>query len=398
MKGYWSRKRLLPTIIMSLVVALIAVFLFAFPSVVRQADNYNDQSVYKNTAIDFIAPEPSFEQVESLPNTNGISKIFPFFLTKSQLTVNGSSRTTTILMSDQFSNVDITMYNDIRLIKRASAECENPILVDWQFCKDTAASLGDKVTLSIGDKVFEYSIYAIYETNTIYDGGAVLVQISDEQKKDISEKSQSNGYSGMYVSSTDYNTCKTFLTNDYRPLGRLRDRSQFSDEEQYQTHYNAIMSSGYANEITDFRMRESNLNDNSSLIQLCLGAIIVAVIMIAYNVVMSKRGCECVYFTKHSIPKGHNVRPYYQASFWSELLLASLFLLGAMLLNVHLSGIYIPASAYSPNLIIIPASILFAELICLIMNNIKVKNYEKVAEEEKRKKEAEKRKKEQTSK
>ena len=122
MKGYWVRHRLLLTIILCVASAMVVGLLFAFPYIAQQANNYNAQSIYKNTEMDFIAPEPSYEQVAEAEGTNGIDKVFPFYLTKTQVSVNGMSRTTTVLLSDQFQTVGITMYNEARVIEKASAE------------------------------------------------------------------------------------------------------------------------------------------------------------------------------------------------------------------------------------------------------------------------------------
>ncbi len=43
---------------MTIAVALIAGLLFVFPNISKQASSYNIQSIYKNTSIDFIVPEP----------------------------------------------------------------------------------------------------------------------------------------------------------------------------------------------------------------------------------------------------------------------------------------------------------------------------------------------------
>lgn len=78
MSGYWVRHRLLPTLVLCVAVGLVSSLLFAFPYVNQQANTYNSQSIYKNSDVDFIAPEPSFDQVQELPGTNGIDKVFPF--------------------------------------------------------------------------------------------------------------------------------------------------------------------------------------------------------------------------------------------------------------------------------------------------------------------------------
>ena len=198
MAGYWSRHRLLLSVILCVVTAIVAGLLFAFPYITQQASDYNSQSIYKNSEMDFIAPEPAYEQVAELAGSNGIGECFPFYLTKAQVTVNGKSRTGTVLLSDQFQNIDITMYNDDRLIEKAAEEPSAPILVDWQFCHDTGAKVGDKVSFTINGTVSEFEIYAIYETNSIYDGGAIIAKISTEQADGIRSNSKNGGYSGVF--------------------------------------------------------------------------------------------------------------------------------------------------------------------------------------------------------
>ncbi|MCM1328619.1 MAG: hypothetical protein NC253_04185 [Ruminococcus sp.] len=373
MTRYWIRHRLLFSFLFDVTVALVSVLLVVYPFINQQADMYNSQSIYKNTDIDFIAPEPSFEQINELSGVHGIDKVFPFFLTKTSVTVNGVSRTTTILLSDRLDNVDITMYNSSRIIKKSSLEYNNSILVDWQFCHDTSADIGDTVFFSIGGTNAEYKIYAIYETNNIYEGGAILAQLNTEQKDLIVQNAQNNGYSGMYVSASNYAVCQTYMTKDYRPLGRLKARKQFASDEQYQVHYDAIMSSGYTNEITDFRVRENSLDKKASVLMIWLGAGIFAVIVIVYNVIMSSRGCEKGYFTKHCIPKGQNVKPYYVYSFICELLVFAVAYAIILFYKVKSSSDYIPNTMIGVEVAVIPAVVLIAELLSFIMNKFMVK-------------------------
>lgn len=372
MTGYWSRHRLLLSVILCVATAIVAGLLFAFPYITQQASDYNEQSIYKNSEMDFIAPEPSYEQVVELAGTNGIDKVFPFYLTKTQVTVNGTSRTGTVLLSDNFQNIDITMYNDERLIEKAAEEPAAPILVDWQFCHDTGATIGDKVSFTINGAVSEFEIFAIYETNSIYDGGAIIAQISAEQADGIKNNSKNGGYSGMYIAASDYNTCRTYLTTDYRPLGRLKDRVSFESDEQYQIHYDAIMSAGYANEITDFRVRENAADKASGDIMIWLGAALAMVLIVAFNVVMAKRGCEKVYFAKHCIPKGQDVKPYYKVAFMFETILQIILFAGVILIMLNTADTYIPKEAMDIKLVVIPAAMIVAEIICLAANNSRI--------------------------
>ncbi len=372
MTGYWIRHRALLSMLMSIILAVIAVLLFVFPFVMQIAENYNSQSVYKNTSIDFIAPEPSYNQVSDLSGTNGIEKVFPFYMTKTTVSSNGRTRQTTVLLSDQFENVNITMYNSKRLIKESKSEYDNPILVDWKFCKDTATNLGDTVSFNIGEKSVEYRIAAIYETNSIYDDGAILAKLTPEQKEAIAKKSQNNGYSGMYISASDYNACQVYLSTDYRPLGRLKNREQFDSDEQYQVHYDAIMSSGYANEITDFRAMTSNLSKSVNPIMIWIGTALSFILIIIFNIVMAKRGSERGYFTKNCIPKGQNVKPYYNKSFVCETICFLLAYAGTFVYKFMNTSAFIPKSAFCIEIAFIPLSALVAELISLLVNHIMV--------------------------
>lgn len=384
MKGYWVRHRLLLTIILCVTSAMVVGLLFAFPHITQQASNYNSQSIYKNTDMDFIAPEPSYEQVTELDGQNGADKVFPFYLTKTQVSVNGVSRTTTVLLSDQFQNAGITMYNETRVIEKASAEVENPIYIDWQFAKDTGAKLGDMVSFAINNEAVEFQVYAIYETNTIYDGGAILAQITAEQAAGIRNNSVNNGYSGIYISAADYSTCRTYLTTDYRPLGRLKDREAFDSDEQYQIHYDAIMSAGYANEITDFRVRETNADAENNAMIIWIGAVLAAAIAIVFNVVMRKRGCERAYFTKLCIPKGQDVKPYYKTSFIFETI-AWIVMFAAVLFGaIYMSDEFIPEAALDTRILVIPVAVIVAEIICLLMNNAMIADITKKVSKKKK--------------
>lgn len=368
MGGYWFRHRSVATLVVAAVVGLVSGLLFIFPYISQEANLYNTQSIYNNSEMDFVAPEPSFEQVAGIKDTNSIDKVFPYFLTKTQVNANGKSRTTTVLLSDQFENIDITMYNQARLIEKSNSNYDNGILVDWQFCKDTGAGLDDTVSFAIDGNQVEFKISAIYETNGLYDGGAVLAKISSEQRDSIMEKSKNSGYSGMYVKSNDYTACKTYLTTDYRPLGRLKSREQFDSDEQYQVHYDAIMASGYANEITDFRVRESNKSGNN-ILMLVLAAALSFVALLIFNIVMSKRGCEKTYFMKNCIPKGQNVKPYYNVSFIMELVLTLALMVGAVIFRVNSYSEYIPKNAFDIIILIVPGTVVVTEVICLMMNH-----------------------------
>lgn len=368
MVGYWTRQRLFLTVILAITVAVTTVFLFVFPCIEQNAILYNGQSVYKNTSIDFVVPEPSFDQVSVISGTNGVASVFPYYLTNASVNFRGIIRTSTVLISDQENDLDMTMYNSKRLIRKSNVDYDNPIIVDWQFCHDTSADIGDTITIDIMNQRIDYSICAVYETNTLYSGGALLIQATPDQIDLIRNQSASNGFSGMFVVADDYDICRQYLVTDYRPLGRLRSRDQFSSDEQYQIHYDAIMSLGFSNEITDLRIMESSVTGAKRDMLIWLGAILSFVIITIFNFVLRKRGCEKAYFTKYCILNGKNVKPYYVISFVVESVLCLTLFAIILLIRLSRADDYIPAFATGIGWIAIPIAIILAESINLVLN------------------------------
>ena len=388
MGGYWFRHRFLLTILIIGSWALLSVLLFVYPVIKTKASDYNDQSIYVNSDIDFIAPAPSYEQVRDLPGQYGIDAVFPFYMTNIDVEVNHLTRETTVLLSDLYDNLEMTMYNSSRLLSEADEDYANRILVDWQFCHDTSAKLGDTVSITIGGSRVDFQISAIYETNSQYSEGAILALISDDIASVLKNNSQNSGYSGMYVSADNYDVCRDYLTNEYRPLGRLRDSSQFDSIEQYQIHYETIMSSGYAKEITDYHaMSHSDSVEHKSILAL-VGTALTIVILISFNVAMSKRGSEQNYFSVYCMPKGIDVKPYYRTSFGFELVLFFLVYISCYIYRVNTADLYIPMSSIlCLDTFVVPVGAFVSELCCLAINTIKVNIMIKV--EKKRKEDEE---------
>jgi hypothetical protein len=368
MKYYWLRHRLPFAVVFVCTAVLFIGLISVYPYIDRQASEYNAQSVFVNTSFDFIAPDPSFEQIADITGKNGIAQLFPFYATKTTVSVNGHTRSTQVLLSDQFENVDMTMYNEARLIEKSDRAYENPILVDWQFCKDTSASIGDVVSIPLGNNTTEFTVSAIYETNAIYGGGAVLAKISTAERDAIAKNAKSNGYSGAYIVASDYSKCRTYLITDYRPLGRLKDRAVFDSDEAYNIHFHAIMDSGFANEITDLKVKESSLKAEQNDSLLWVGTAIAFVLFIVFAIVMSKRASEWGYFTKHCIPAGLDVKPFYACSFLFEVILfAVLFMLSLMVLR-NMVNQFIPAGTIDTKFAIIPIAVVIADAIGIFIS------------------------------
>ena len=371
---YWIKNRFLLDLIVPCVLVLLMVFAFIAPMFNGIGEATLMQSIYKNEKMDFDIPSPSFSQVEQLEKESFIESVFPYYYTESDVSVNGKTRETNLFFSDAMDNLGQTMYCSSRMIEKSNKDFENPILVDYQFVKDTGAQLGDTVSVTFGTTKIDFQIAAIYETNTYYDGGAVMAYWGGSQKDAIMAMSPNLTYSGAYVQAAQYSQCKQYFDTQYKPYGRLRDASEFATQEAYETHYNAFMSASYANEITDFSVQakdaaskaESKTDATNRNILLACG--IALAVMLIFNLLLWVRGSERVYFAKRKVRGAGNVVVYYLVStiFQAAILIGGVT--AAIMLLPSVSEFYIPTEVVTTKSIIFIIAMAIISIIVLVEN------------------------------
>ena len=371
---YWIKNRFLLDLIVPCVLVLLMVFAFITPMLNGIGEATLMQSIYKNEKMDFDIPSPSFAQIEQLENESFIESVFPYYYTESDVSVNGKTRETNLFFSDAMDKLGQTMYCSSRMIEKSNKDFENPILVDYQFVRDTGAQLGDTVSVTFGTTKIDFQIAAIYETNTYYDGGAVMAYWGGLQKDAIMAMSPNLTYSGAYVQAAQYSQCKQYFDTQYKPYGRLRDASEFATQEAYETHYTAFMSASYANEITDFSVQakdaaskaESKTDAANRNILLACG--IALAVMLIFNLLLWVRGSERVYFAKRKVRGAGNVVVYYLVStiFQAAILIGGVT--AAIMLLPSVSEFYIPTEVVTTKSIIFIIAMAIISIIVLVEN------------------------------
>ena len=371
---YWIKNRFLLDLIVPCVLVLLMVFAFITPMFNGIGEATLMQSIYKNEKMDFDIPSPSFAQIEQLENESFIESVFPYYYTESDVSVNGKTRETNLFFSDAMDKLGQTMYCSSRMIEKSNKDFENPILVDYQFVKDTGAKFGDTVSVTFGTTKIDFQIAAIYETNTYYDGGAVMAYWGGLQKDAIMAMSPNLTYSGAYVQAAQYSQCKQYFDTQYKPYGRLRDASEFATQEAYETHYNAFMSASYANEITDFSVQakdaaskaESKTDAANRNILLACG--IALAVMLIFNLLLWVRGSERVYFAKRKVRGAGNVVVYYLVStiFQAAILIGGVT--AAIMLLPSVSEFYIPTEVVTTKSIIFIIAMAIISIVVLVEN------------------------------
>lgn len=359
MLKYWLKNRLLLDLIISVTLVVVVSFAFFVPIFENLGEARLMTSLYENKNLDFDIPSPSYDQIAQLESEESIESVFPYYYTKTNLLIGEKKRETNLFFSDAFDKLNQTMYCNERLIEETKLNYDNPVLVDYQFIKDTGAKLGTTISVTFGSNKIDFQISAIYETNTYYNGGAVIAKWKGQQKEAIMGISPKLVYSGAYVCATNHLQCKNYLEMQYKPLGRLKDRSEFLTQEAYDTHYNAFMSANYANEITDFSIKGQNAKTtaeakvHSSTRFIIFSCVIMVMEVVVYNILMWLRKSEKGYFSKRKVSGGSNAIVYYLIS---TLVQSVVFIVGTMVALFVVSSnsvLYIPSSIVSKKMIMI---------------------------------------------
>ena len=383
MVKYWIKNRFLLDLIVPCILVLLVAFAFIEPMFDGVGEARLMQSIYANEKLDFDIPSPSFSQIEQLQNEDFIESVFPYYYTESDVVINGKTRETNMFFSDSMDKLEQTMYCSSRIIEKSNKDFENPILVDYQFIKDTGAKLGDTVSVIFGTTKIYFQIAAIYETNTCYDGGAVMAFWGGQQKETIMTMSPNLKYSGAYVQAADYSMCKQYFDIEYKPYGRLRDASEFATQAAYEIHYKAFMAASYANEITDFSVNakdaflKAERKMNSVNVNVFYSCGISLIVMLIFNLLFWVRDSERNYFATRKVRGAENVVIYYLVSTIFQAVLLIVGITAAIMLIPSISEFYIPAELVTSKSIFFIIAMAIISIIILFENMVLVKKAKK---------------------
>lgn len=192
------------------------------------------------------------------------------------------------------------------------------------------------------------------------------------QKEALTATTERLLYSGAYISASDRSQCEYYLRTEYKPLGRLKDRSEFDTEEAYLRHYENFMSASYSNELTDFSvkgedaLRGAKEKMASTDQYLILACVITLAIMLASNLILWFRGSERDYFASRKLLGAKSLGVYY---LYASAVQAAVLVLGAIVTVLAIpavSELYVPRDALlSRSVIFISAAVLVSALVLL---------------------------------
>ena len=99
-------------------------------------------------------------------------------------------------------------------------------------------------------------------------------------------------YSAAYISADDAAACEAYLYSEYKPLSRLKDRSEFDSEDVYNQHLQNFNDADWSKEITNCQENYKVLSVKYENVQtgiwtnIIIMAIIVGLVIIVFNAVL----------------------------------------------------------------------------------------------------------------
>ena len=296
---YWIKNRFLFDVITAIILSLLFCFAFVLPQHNKITRIEQENKIYLNSEIDYQIPNPSKDQLNEIRNKSFVSDTFGYYLSKTTIK-SAKTAKVNLIMSDNLDNLNMTMYNQKTLLKSI------PNVEKYAYIDKTVANLlevdcGDDIIVIVANNELKFTICAIYESNSLFSDGSVLVDFSGEIKSVYEANVSSNSYSGAFIKTNNRTECDLYL-KEYIPLGRLKERSAFDSDEAYNSYNNAIMSGSYTNEITNFcdyrdaSIKELESATKSLSLMSYIGAVVVALACLVINIILRNRRSEHKYF------------------------------------------------------------------------------------------------------
>lgn len=346
MKKRWNLIYIFMGSFIYVLLTLICILGFFNSEITSKVNKYNFESIYLNTNYDFVVPSPSLNQVSELESAdNGISVVTPYYSFAISLELNKSSVQSNVLMFDDYNKIKYTPYNYERIVKGTISEDGNIAIVDQNYSKKNDCTVGDIVSLQIGEKKYNFNIVAISENNTSYDEGSIALVISNVDS--LSIYTNNSKYGGAFITASDYEKCKAYLNESYKPLGRLKDRSQFDSEETYNLHVSNFNNADWSQEVTDMRFNYSSLSvkyenvdsniNSKNVIQCVIIILFVLIFNIALLILPSQKKLFIEFLSKKN-GSIKDIRNFYLKGNIYGLVIFSILMIIAMIFKVIING------------------------------------------------------------
>ena len=330
-------KRLLTGSIVFLLFTILLMLVLIKPISKSYIEHYDLKSYYVSSDIDFVIPEPGIDQIRNLTNDNntGIKEVTPYY-SIGRLNVNEKEiiNANGFIFSDA-TDLNKSPYYSENILSGSQNIKDGQAVVDKTFSTKYNCKIGDSVSFSLNEKTYVFIISAISSNNMSTQKGTVAIILTDEMLTDF--RTQNIKFSGAYVFAKDYDACKNYLKNEYKPLGNLKDRSSFESDELYNKYLETFNSANWFLSTVDFHEVYATESvkytgiESKTLMSLIVGSLIlsIGIICIALWPLLGKSNTKMLatLFRKHLRPKKFKtvIILYVLVNLMIALLIASLF-------------------------------------------------------------------------
>lgn len=377
MSKEWKNHYLLICTIIIVAISSIGSFAFVRTNIFQAQEKYEFESIYVNTAIDFIIPSPSYTQVAEIQDeANGIEVVKPYYETSTPVMINGQTCKGTTLIFPNTENLDVTPYGNDRIIHASSDVQPGTAIVDKLFADMNNCSLGATLSIQIDGKNYEFPVAGISENNTYYSEGSVALFLTETDANTF----EVNGikYSAAYIKASDFSKCKTYLTSEYKPLGRLKGKEDFSSEDTYNEHLQNFTEADWSKEITNCVENYTTLSvkyqnvDSTIIGNSIIYAVVTLLAFTIINIAMLKNDGLKGYFRVYIIKgngKKEQIIKFYKNGIWWNL---SAFIVTNIVFYIYwVKDAVLSNTTYGLYSIVIP--LIVAVLVSLVMIHVSVK-------------------------
>ncbi len=308
--------------ILMLVLACVCFFTFVKSNLNQAAKKDEFESIYENTAFDYIVPAPSNDQMQELETTNGngISVVVPYYETNAPIGINGKTINGTTILFPFAEKMTNTPYAASRIVKGKEAFIGGEAIADQAYIERTGCAINDKITITIADHEYVFTLTSISETNTYYNNGTIALVLTKTDAEEIESKGIK--YSAAFISASDLVACKSYLYSEYKPLSRLKDKSEFDSEDTYNQHLKNFNNADWSKEITNCQDNYKTLsvkydNVNAGIwTNITIMSFVIAFTIIVFNSVLLTKGSMKNYIKAFLVKKSgtkDTVKKFYRS-------------------------------------------------------------------------------------
>ena len=212
---------------------LIIALLLGAGYFVHQHNETEDEFNISRTEVDYILMAPSREQIASLTEVSGVSRVVPYFYRS----VVCKGVNTSLYIIEQLEDLPYTVFSDELRIGSMETGADNPLFLSQDLADSAELKISDSVDISVNGNTVRFTVCGMYRSDHRQNGGMMITVLKNDTEKALTANRDAAElkYSGAYVCCQDNSSFPAYL-DSYMPEGDLRTRDEFESDELYNAY------------------------------------------------------------------------------------------------------------------------------------------------------------------